>query len=149
MTLKNLLKQNKIRPHKTNKNEISMILRIIERDVQDSLIKGLSDDRRFATAYNAVLQSATIVLHCEGYRTASGVGHHYFTFLSLRHILDKTHKDLLDYFDACRAKRNLTDYISAGQISSKESNELVKEAQNFYDFVLSWLHDKYPKYLDE
>jgi hypothetical protein len=34
--------------------------------MRDSKLKGLSPDRKFAIAYNAILQSATIFLYGEG-----------------------------------------------------------------------------------
>jgi thymidylate synthase ThyX len=55
MNLKQLLNQGKLRLHKTSKKEISNLLRIIKRDIKDAKVEGLSSDRKFATAYNAVL----------------------------------------------------------------------------------------------
>jgi len=42
---------------------------VVERDLADASIPQLSPDRRFATAYNAVLQAAKAITYCEGYRT--------------------------------------------------------------------------------
>ncbi len=146
MSLKDLLNQGKLKPHKTNKEEIKMLLQLINRDIQDALIETLSEDRRFAIAYNVILQSATVILYCKGYKT-TGTGHHYTTFLSLKFILGKNYYALINYFNDCRAKRNLTDYISAGQISEKEANEIVDEAKKFHEFLISWLKKNYPNYL--
>ncbi|MCI0334590.1 MAG: hypothetical protein L0228_15340 [Planctomycetes bacterium] len=53
----------------------------MDRDLKDAAITGLSSDRRFAVAYNAVQQLAKMVLACEGYRVAtSKTGHHATTF---------------------------------------------------------------------
>jgi hypothetical protein len=41
---------------------------VIARDLQDAALSGLSADRRFATAYNAVLQLTKMVIACAGYR---------------------------------------------------------------------------------
>jgi len=46
---------------------------VIERGLADAAVPALSADRRFATAYNAALQAATMVIACAGYRT-SGLG---------------------------------------------------------------------------
>lgn len=75
MSLKQLLSQGRLKPHRTSKEEIRNLLKIIKRDIKDSNLKGLSPDRKFATAYNAVLQTATILLYCEGYKP-HGIGHH-------------------------------------------------------------------------
>lgn len=147
MSLKGLLKQGKLKPHKTSKKEINNLITMIERDIKDSKVKGLSNDRKFATAYNAVLQAATILLYCNGYKT-KGAGHHFTTFQCIKYILGKEYNDLAEYFDACRVKRNTTDYFYAGGVSEKEVKELINEAHLFFKKVKAWVKDKYPKLLD-
>ena len=128
--LKNLLETGRLEEHKTSKEEIANLFRIIERDIADASIEELSPDRRFATAYNAVLQTATAILHHKGYR-ATGIGHHSTTITALKEILGKEHHKLIDYFNYCRAKRNITDYDYAGGISNTEADELLEEAKKF------------------
>jgi hypothetical protein len=41
---------------------------LISRDLADATLAGLSADRRFATAYNAALQTAAMATACAGYR---------------------------------------------------------------------------------
>jgi len=122
VSLKRLLDQNKLKPHKTSKTEIRNLLRVIKRDMRDANVKGLSLDRKFTTAYNAVLQSATILLYCMGYKPR-GFGHHFVVFQAMKGIMGKDYDDLADYFDACRSKRNVTDYDFAGTISRIEAQE--------------------------
>ena len=131
--------------HKTSKQEIQDLFGVIERDLGDAKVKGLSSDRRFATAYNAALQAATIVMHCLGYR-AKSEAHHYTTFMFLREALGGRFAGLADYFNACRAKRNITDYDRAGEISDKEADELVKETMRFYGEIKNWVSEKFPQY---
>ena len=78
--------------------------------------EGLSADRRFATAYNAALELATITLYCKGYRPI-GWGHHHTVFQAMKESMGADYADLADYFDACRIKRNVIDYDRAGGIS--------------------------------
>ena len=72
----------RVRAHSTSPQEINDLRAVVERDLTDSKIDALSDDRRFATAYNAVLQLTKIVIACEGYRVI-GLGHHQTTFQAL------------------------------------------------------------------
>lgn len=146
MNLKRLLQQDRIRPHKTSQQEISGLIKLVERDIKDARIKEVSIDRRFATAYNAALQLATILLLCSGYRT-EGKGHHATVFLTMKDILGKEYYALADYFDSCRAKRNITDYEQAGQISLAEAEELAHEAEKFLHIAISWLRKNHPVYL--
>ena len=108
MSLKELLADGRIRSHKTSANEVADLLRVVNRDLADAKITQLSTDRRFATAYNAVLQVATIVLHAAGYR-AVGKGHHWATFHVLPEIMGAQVQARADYFNNCRAKRNVSD----------------------------------------
>jgi uncharacterized protein (UPF0332 family) len=146
MNLKNLLNQGRLKHHHTSRKEINNLLKLIRRDIKDAKVKGLSTDRKFATAYNAVLQTATILLYCKGYKP-KGIGHHFTVFQTMKEILGNNYHDLADYFDACRAKRNITAYTSAGEISDSEAEELIKEAESFLKIVLKWLKRYYPKLL--
>jgi hypothetical protein len=67
VSLKKLINEGRLQQHSTNKNEIQNLFKLVDRDLKDAKIKQLSTDRRFATAYNAALQLATIVLHAAGY----------------------------------------------------------------------------------
>lgn len=147
MNLKELLNQGRLRPHKTSKEEIKNLLKLVKRDIEDAKVAGLSADRKFATAYNAVLQLATILLYCKGYKPY-GAGHHFTVFEALKPIMGKDYFELADYFDDCRAKRNITDYTSAGEISDSEATELIKEAENFLKIVADWLKRNYSQYMN-
>ena len=68
--------------HKSSKQEIGNLLGIVARDLKDSQAKDVSDDWRFAIAYNAALQAATAALAAAGYR-ASRENHHYRVIQSL------------------------------------------------------------------
>lgn len=145
MNLKDLLNQGKLRAHKTSKNEINNLLAIIRRDIKDSKIEDLSPDRRFACAYNAVLQLATIILYCNGYKP-EGTGHHFTVFQTMKIIMGNNYYELADYFDSCRSKRNITDYDYVGAISDAEAEELIEEAEIFLDLTLNWLKKNYKTY---
>ncbi|HXF28307.1 MAG TPA: hypothetical protein VN457_00525, partial [Chlamydiales bacterium] len=133
------LKEEKIQPHKTTKAEIANLFTVVNRDLKDATIKELSLDRRFATAYNAALQLASIVLYASGYRAKAAVGHHWVTLQILPELMGRDMKKRTSYFNACRSKRNVTDYDFAGSISDIEVAELFSEVRLFHKEVLSWL----------
>ncbi len=74
---------------------------VIKRDLADASIKGLSEDRRFATAYNAALQIAKMAIACGGYRLATTPGHHRLTLDAARLALGSSSAHSLDYFESC------------------------------------------------
>jgi len=142
MNLKDLLKQGKLRQHKTSEKEIENILAIARRDIKDAKVEDLSSDRRFACAYNAVLQLATIILYCSGYKP-EGTGHHFTVFQTMKKIMGNNYYKLADYFDSCRSKRNITDYDYVGTISDSEVEELIEEAEIFLELTQDWLKKNY------
>jgi hypothetical protein len=79
MNWQSLLESGRVKRHTTSQQETSDLRNIVERDLKDASVEIISADRRFATAYNAVLQLAKMVIACSGYRV-SGLGHHQTTF---------------------------------------------------------------------
>ena len=143
MPLKDLLADRSIRPHKTSAQEVADLLHVVERDLADAEIEELSPDRRFATAYNAALQLATIALHAAGYR-AAGPGHHRAAFHVLPEIMGAETQARATYLDKCRLKRNVTDYDRAGEISEREVEEILAETRAFREKLLAWLKKRHP-----
>jgi len=76
MTWTKLLAKKEVQKHRTSKSELGNMRALIARDLADATVKGLSADRRFATAYNAALQAANMAIVCAGYRVTSRIGHH-------------------------------------------------------------------------
>lgn len=128
----------KIRAHTTSKRELDDLRDIVDRDLQDAAVTGLSTDRRFATAYNAALQTATMAIVCAGYRT-TGLAHHQTTFEAAELALGPTSVPMIVYFDTCRRKRNSVDYDRARVASETEANEIATKAQSFYQSVENWI----------
>jgi hypothetical protein len=96
--------------HTTSKAELDNLRALIARDLKDAAIAGLSADRRFATAYNAALQSAKMAASCAGYRITARAGHHQLTFESIVLAMGARAQRFADYFETCRRKRNVIDY---------------------------------------
>lgn len=86
--------------------ELTEIRRLVARDRADASIAALSEDRRFATAYNTVLQTKKMAIACSGYRVASVPGHHRLTFEGAKLEPGKSSAQLADNIDACRRQRN-------------------------------------------
>jgi uncharacterized protein (UPF0332 family) len=144
MSWKQLLQDNKAHRHTTSLQELTEIRRLVARDLADAAIPALSEDRRFATAYNAALQSAKMAIACAGYRIASVPGHHRLTFAGAKLALGKPAERLADYFDACRRKRNEIDYTGATIATTTEAEELLLHAKAFLDLVERWIGAAHP-----
>ena len=144
MSWTKLLQDGKVHRHRTSAQELGEIRRLVARDLADAALKGLSEDRRFATAYNAALQTAKMSIACAGYRVASVPGHHRLTFDGAKLALGPSAAQLTDYFDACRRKRNEIDYSGAAVATTTEADELVLHAKAFLGIVEAWIAKTHP-----
>ena len=113
--------------------------------MQDAAIDTLSDDRRFATAYNAVLQLAKMAIACAGYRVTARKGHHRVALEAAQLALGPTIAAHVAYFDTCRLKRNTVDYDMANVISESEAMELLRKAREFSAIVEAWIATHHAK----
>jgi hypothetical protein len=138
MSWQQLLAANRVRRHATSRQELNDLRAVIARDLQDAALPGLSADRRFATAYNAVLQLTKMVIACTGYRVV-GQGHHQTTFEGLELAMGAGIAALAAYFDTCRRKRNLVEYDVANVATETEAEELLRQAQQFAQAVEGWV----------
>ncbi|MBI4063077.1 MAG: hypothetical protein HY401_02130 [Elusimicrobia bacterium] len=144
--LRELLAQGRLKPHKATAQGIGKLFAVVERDLVDAKVEGISLDRRFTIAYNVALQAGRALLAAEGYRT-SGQAHHATIFQALRNLLGQEHHHLLDYMDDCRSKRNLAEYMGTEIASKQETEELIEEAQSFADLARSLIRRNYPHLL--
>jgi hypothetical protein len=87
MSLGDWLRNDWLKRHVTTKAEISGLLAIVDRELSDSQVDGVSADGRFNHAYRAALTLATVLLYAFGYTPARGQSHHYRTIEAIPKIL--------------------------------------------------------------
>jgi hypothetical protein len=146
MNWKRLQAEGKVHAHKGSKKELDELRSVVARDLEDAAIQELSDDRRFATAYNAALQASKMAIACAGYRLASTPGHHRLTFEAARLALGASFSRPLDFFEACRRKRHVIDYDHSSVATHTEADEIVAEAEDFFRLVERWIAANHPKF---
>jgi hypothetical protein len=130
MSWQQLLAAHRVQPHTTSRQELDGLRTVVARDVSDAKVPGLSTDRKFATAYNAVLQLAKMAIAWAGYRVV-GQGHHRTTFEALELAIGRSIAPLARYFETCRRKRNMLDYDMANVATQTELRELLEKAEQF------------------
>ena len=127
-----------IRPRETSPEEIAGLQAVIDRDLSACADPDLDPDWRFAIAYNAALQCATLALRTAGYEVPKGGGAHFRTIESLRLTLGDDGQ-LVNTLQAFRAKRGGGIYESTGIASDAEIEELRALALNLKDRVTNWV----------
>ena len=128
--------------HVASRQEISDLLAIADRDLNDAQTPGLSADWRLNIAYNAALQAATAALAAAGYRAAREAYHHrVIQSLAFTIGADAT---LVLQFDRYRKKRNIGGYERAGAVSDQEAEEMLELAKRIRHEVTVWIKVNHP-----
>lgn len=139
-----MLAARKIHAHQSSKQELDELRAVVRRDLADAALPALSEDRRFATAYNAALQVARMATACAGYRVAAVPGHHALSFECAGFALGKQADKLVLFFDGCRRKRNVIDYTGVQIATATEAAELLQRAEAFSALVEAWIKSAHP-----
>lgn len=132
--------------HTPRPQEIKELLAIVERDLRECRVPGLSPEWQLSIAYNAVLQAATAALAASGYRVRRQAGAHYYTLESLAHTVRLDPK-LLQMLHVLRKKRHLSDYVRAGAVSQREAMESIELVHKVCTDIRHWLKEHHPDLL--
>lgn len=146
MSLQDWLAEGRLKSHTTSNSELRQIFAVYQRDMTDAQMEELSDDRRFATAYNAALMIARAALAASGYQT-DGAGNHYWTIQSLTFTL-KLDTRTINKFNKFRQKRNIADYEMIGMVSERDVTEVLALAQELKSSLTEWLEIYHPGLLE-
>lgn len=147
MGLENWMANGWLTEHRTSPQEIAELLGIVDRDLEDCAVPGLSSDWRLNIAYNAALQAAVAALAACGYR-ASRESHHYRVIQSLA-LTISVDQSLVSRFDRFRKKRNIGGYERPGTVSDREADEMIALARDLRKKVKDWLRSRIPELLQE
>jgi len=147
MSLQDWLGKGWLVEHRPSSAEIGDLLGLVDRDLRDSQVPGLTADWRLNIAYNAALQAATAALAASGYR-ATRQAHHMRVIQSLEFTVGWD-KVLITALDGFRRKRNISDYERAGFVSEGEAEEMLALAKRLREDVLDWIREKHPAMVPE
>ena len=100
MTLRSWLANRWLVEHETSAEEIADLLSLVDRDLIDAKVAGVSSDWRLAMAYNAALQLATLALAAEGFRV-DRLRAHERTIQALQYTVGAD-RNVVDVLDAVR-----------------------------------------------
>lgn len=146
MTLQNLLKIGRLKPHAPTAQEIQRLLAAANRNLADAQAEIISDETRFDAAYKSIMQLALVAMMASGYRPSTNEpGHHQTMIQSLPLTLGIPNSDWV-VLDALRRKRNVNDY-EGNPIEPAAVAECIAQAKTMRDKTQHWLTERYPQYL--
>src|ERR1700730_15405108 len=93
MSLQSWLQMGYLIEHQATVAEVRDLLGVVDRELADAGVAGLSDDGRFTHAYDAALLLCKLALHASGFEIPKRAqGHHGLWINSLELTLGDTHK---------------------------------------------------------
>lgn len=123
--------------HRATAAEVGDLLKVVDRDLADARVSGLSTDTRLKLAYNAALQSAATALAACGYR-ATRDGYHQRVIQTLRFTL-RAESALINRLERFRRMRHTGDYERAGMTSVEDADAILRLAEELSTRVRVWL----------
>jgi hypothetical protein len=143
MTLDNLAKIGRLKPHVASRPEFADLLASARRNLEDAGVESISTENRFDAAYKCIMQAALLALMVHGFRPdTKSPGHHQTVIQSLPKTmgLDAQRVAVLD---ALRNKRNLSDYTGR-PIDQASLSSCIDEATRLLNETLAWLAANHP-----
>jgi hypothetical protein len=148
MSLKSWLQIGQLTNHQATVAEVRNLLGVVDRELADAGVAGLSDDGRFTHAYDAALLLCKLALHASEFEVPKRTpGHHGLWINSLEFTLGATHKGTLIYLSKCSKLRHTGLYDHTGVVQKQDADDLLDAAKQLRTDVLNWLRSDHPSLL--
>ena len=148
MSLQHLLQIGHLIEHQPTVAEVRGLLGVVDREIADAGVTGLSDDGRFTHAYDAALLLCKLALHASGFEVPKRApGHHNVWINSLELTLGESFREVANHILKSSKLRHASLYDFAGVVQKQDARELLAGAQQLRSEVVSWLRAKHPKLL--
>jgi hypothetical protein len=145
MSLQNWLQMGYVVEHEATVAEVRSLIGVVDRELADAVVPGLSDEGRFTHAYDAALLLCKLGLHASGFELQKRAsGHHSRWINSLEFTLGKEQKETLIHLSQCSKLRHTSLYDQTGVIQKQDAVDLLETARKLRADVLAWLHSRHP-----
>lgn len=148
MSLQNWLQIGQLTNHQATVAEVRNLLGVVDRELADASVDGLSDDGRFTHAYDAALLLCKLALHASGFEVQKrATGHHSLWINSLEFTLGEGHKATLIHLSKSSKLRHMSLYDHAGVVQKQDADDLIEAARQLRTDVLNWLRSQHSSLL--
>jgi len=125
-------------------SEIAQLFAVVDREISDASVVGLSVDGQFMHAYDAALNLCTIALRSSGYAVVKGQGHHKKTIETLPLCIGKSYSDIADQIDIASRQRGQAMYDRTGVVEEQDAADLLQLALELRLALIEWLKAQHP-----
>ncbi len=147
MSLEQSVQNGKLQASATSLAEITQLFAVVDRELHDAQLDGLSTDNRFTHAYEATLILCTIALRVSGYKVRKGESCHVNTIQSISMTLGPAHRHLEDELDLARRRRATAVYERVNAVQSRDAAELLNTAVELRRAVIVWMDKNHSRLL--
>jgi hypothetical protein len=148
MSLQIWLEKGHLINHQATVAEMRSLLGVVERELSDAAVSGLSDEGRFTHAYDAALLLCKVSLHASGFELQKRLpGHHALWINSLELTLGQEQKPTLIHLATCSNLRHTSLYNQTGVVQKQDADDLLEAAPKLRTDVLAWLCSQHPTLL--
>jgi|688.fasta_scaffold58807_3 hypothetical protein len=127
--------------------EIIQLFAVVDREIHDASVAGLSVDGKFMHAYDAALNLCTIALRSNGYSVVKGQGHHKKTIEALPLCLGTNFAEIADQIEIASRQRGQAMYDRTGVVEDSDADDLLQTAETLRSALLEWLKAQHPSLL--
>jgi hypothetical protein len=138
MSLENLAKIGKLKPHSATREEAAKLLVASRRNLGETRIKGLGPETRFDLAYKSIMQCGLLALMANGYRPSTNEPGHHATVIQTLPITIALENDRMIVLDKFRRTRNLNDY-SGDIVSEEQAAACIRSAEALLSTLTDWI----------
>src|SRR5688572_15256515 len=117
MTLEQWSQNAWLRRSETTIAEIQSLFAVVDRDLADAHVDGLSPDGGFQHAYDAGLQLCVIAIRASGYDLIKGQGKHKRAIEAMPLVMGESMDSTSRHLERCSRLRGLTVYERTGVVS--------------------------------
>jgi hypothetical protein len=144
MSLQNWLQIGHLSNHIATVAEVRNLLGVVDREIADAAVSGLSDDGRFTHAYDAALLLCKLALHVSGFEVQKRApGHHGLWINSLELTVGDAQKGVVIHLSRCSKSRHTILYDHAGAVNKQDAEDLLDAARRLRADVLNWLRSQH------
>ena len=131
--------------HEASVAEVRSLLGDVDRELADAGVAGLSDEGRFAHAYDGALLLCKLALHASGFELQKRAsGHHSRWVNSLEFTLGKEQKETLIHLSKSSNLRHTSLYEQTGVVEKQDAEDLLETAKKLRTDLLAWLRSQHP-----
>lgn len=138
MSLENLTKIGRLKPHSASKEDVAKLLTAARRNLNETGIAGLSSETRFDLAYKAVMQCGLVALMANGCRPSTNEPGHHATIIQTLPLTIGLDSDRMIVLDKMRRTRNVNDY-SGDIVTEEQAAACIRSAESLLNTVANWL----------